>query len=273
MERAAGQRLRQLRAAAGLRQVDVAGVLGISRTTLANIEAGREGISRRVSSAIVQHFPPWGAQLFPAGTCSSAGDAGNAVAVPGGPFVLEEVTISYLFGESAAPSEVVEARRVRATRAGAAGYLLSTARTDPVEYQVESEPLWGGYIAEETVPRDQGGDPLEVRRVFQFGRQLRRGERHSFAVRSWVERDPDPDTCIVVNFTIPTETVGLHLTCLGSRQLAAVWAFGPVGIDEGVSESDPAAWALTVSDGGTVGVQFARPRLGPFYGVGWRWRT
>lgn len=259
-----GQQLRELRANDGMRQVDVAQVLGLSRSALANIEGGREAPSPRVLEAVARHYPVWSAHL--AGHLSGAG-----AATPGGPFVLEDLTIAYVFAESRSPSEIVEARRVRATRSGPSHYVLSTQRTsDPVEFVVDSQALWGGYIAEEGGAFEEGH--ATYRRVFRFGRQLDRSERHSFAVRSWVERDPDPDNCVLVAFTIPAESVSLHLACHGSQQIERAWSFGPRQDDDEVTVDHPDSTEVEVSVGGTASVSFKRPELGMNYGLAWSWR-
>lgn len=265
-----GTRIRELRANDGWRQQDVAERLGLSRSALANIEAGRERPSQRVLDAISTEFPEWAPYL-------SDSREPDGAQLHGGPFVLEDLTIAYIFEEARSPNEIVEVRTVRSTRAGASGYVLSSRRTDPaggsspdVVYSLVTEVLWGGYLVDDQFVDDDGA--VEHRRVIHFGRQLRRGERHSFAIRSWTERDSEPGTCILVDYTVPVGRVGIHLTCHGRPQLARAWAFGP-RVDDAELPADSAdVTPVDVTVGGTATLVLEQPELERNYGLAWEWR-
>lgn len=98
MDEAVGPRLRALRAQQNLRQAEVAAVLGISRSRLANIEAGREAPGARLLAQIAQRYPSWREHLQP-GSIDLPDDA-----PAGGPFVLEELTLAYLFDAAWPPA-------------------------------------------------------------------------------------------------------------------------------------------------------------------------
>lgn len=52
--RALGESIRRHREAAGLRQEDLGAKIGLSRTSIVNIEAGRQGVSLHVVLAIAR---------------------------------------------------------------------------------------------------------------------------------------------------------------------------------------------------------------------------
>lgn len=105
--------------------------------------------------------------------------------------------------------------------------------------------------------------------VVRFDRALRLGQFHDFAVRSWVERDPAPDTTILFDLTIPAGQVAIHLAFEDERPVSAS-AFGPVD-DEDTATDPRHQRPLSISAAGTVTAHYRQPQLGPFYGVTWRW--
>ena len=60
--------------------------------------------------------------------------------------VIEDLTITYVFQESKSPSEIIQVRRVRATRAGVTSYVLGLKRTDDRSFETETNVLWGGHL-------------------------------------------------------------------------------------------------------------------------------
>ena len=113
-----GAALGRLRSEAGLRQQDVSDRLAgnFARSTLANVESGRERPSARLWKALQDAFPEWTEQLAP------TFEAGRAPGVPaaaddsflaevGVPFAIEEVSYVYTWRDHRAPEEIIEVRR------------------------------------------------------------------------------------------------------------------------------------------------------------------
>lgn len=250
-----------MRVESGLTQLDVAGRLGISRSTLANIEAGREQLSFSLRSRVIAEFPEWQESVSTGRYLPSITADNNSIAVV-------ELQLAYLFSESRSPSEILEVRRVRALRAGVQHYVMGLHRTDRQELSLDTEVLWGGWVTDEATSRDS-----HVRRVVTFPRELRRGEVHEFALRSWLERDGDPDTEIRFEMTTATEVAHIHLSCLGTPQIAKAWTFGPLQrpgpgpIAEASRHSRPVA----VLPGRPLTVSFTAPQVYSKYGIAWQW--
>lgn len=275
-----GELLAELRRQSGLRQSDLAEKLGIGRSTLANVERGRERPSPRLWHRIVETLPEWPPLLSEAYLWARGGpDAvvpgvdGYAGAEPflGGPFELVSLSYGYVFEESRSPGEIIEVRRVRATESRAGSFGLRLAHNGTAGRVVEQHSLWGGRLTStEAVAGD--GTPVHWSR-FDFDRRLRKGEVHEFAIRTWVERDPDPRTAIRFNLTLPAKVVSVHAAFHGSVRPAAAWAFGPLAAgpdgDVPASECSP----IDVRDGAAFSAQFRRPELGKEYGVGWAWQA
>lgn len=284
-----GLNLRQLRVARGWRQQDLAQALdgAVARSTIANVETGREPPTPRLWALLGTHVPEWSDHLRAAfdaertkvnsastsesgsGTRSGAvNESADEAPLLGGPFVVERLDLVYNFEESRSPSEIVEVRRVRATRAGAASYGLSLRQTESPHFTVEESALWGGYIVDSQ--HHHLPDRTLYWRRFEFGRALRRGQRHDFAVRSWVETDPDPDTEVCFDFTIPVEEVNIHLNFNGSETPTDVWSYGPLHDVRLIPKSPGMGAPVGVTPGGTASAAF-QPQSGPMYGVAWRW--
>jgi len=170
------------------------------------------------------------------------------------------------FRESAVPEEIISVRTVRAMRDGADGYGLMQSHDSPV-FEFYSEALWGGYLTSHE-QRLGAGRVVHVER-FAFGRRLRRGERHEFAVRSWVDRS-DADTAIALHFSLPTELATLRLNFYGGRQPASVWSFGPIP-DEAFLPTSAEDGVSAPVHGRAVQVDFRRPVAGRTYGIAWAW--
>lgn len=264
--------LRSLREEHRLRQQDLATLLGVGRSTLANYEAGRERPSARFWLRLQARLPEWIDSLEPA-YLASAPTAMKARPEPvqpllGGPYVIERLTVAYEFQESRAPSEIVEYRRVRAAKSGATGYGLMMRHLGSPGFQIEQEALWGGRLTDGEVV-DGAGQTLISRR-FEFNRTLRRGQRHEFALRSWVERDPEPCDAISVTFTLPVESAEVRVNFRGPRP-ECLWSYGPV-VDDEVTPTEPDGCPeVDLDESGGAGVVFNQLDSGPVYGLRWRW--
>lgn len=256
-----GALLRALRAEAGLRQSDVADKLGVNRSTLANIEAGRHELSQSLRSRVSSEFPEWREALETGSYRPALGGFNSSLEIL-------DLTIAYVFLESRSPSEILQVRKVRALRAGPQYYALGLQRTDEASLTADTQVLWGGHLAEQNT--DDDGHLL---RVVQFPAPLRAKQVHEFALRSWVERDAEPATEIQLVVTRPTRAAHIHLACLGHPQIAHAWKFGPVedADPDGVPESAPYARPLSSADPNPVTVTFHDLVPGKTYGLGWRW--
>jgi transcriptional regulator with XRE-family HTH domain len=284
-EQTFGELLRQLRQRHGLRQTDLVARLPgrFSRSTVANVESGREAPSPRLWDAVQQTFPddvPTLEQSYVAarrrvatgheGAVSRRSDRWESEYPLGGPLVIERRDVAAVFRESRAPEEMLQVIDIRARQDGVSSFVMKMWATQQEGFRTTPEVLWGGEVVDaEHVDRD--GRTFLMREI-SFGRALQRGERHTFAVRSWVERMPTPETGIVVSPTHPTGVVAVHLAFLGG-QPAAVWAYGPVADDSlsPTSASDPGAIPTEFHGSGRHSVVFERPEPGESYGVEWSW--
>jgi hypothetical protein len=274
----------------GWRQQDLAEHLdgAFARSTLANVEAGREAPSQRLWAALQAAVPDAIQELEPLYTrCRDALDrkpqhasdldpldAGSGANKSnhhlGGPFVIERLRYVYIFRESPSPEEVIETRRLRATRSGADGFGLKDSTIQSGAFRAEAEALWGGAIAsEELLATDNRTVYL---RRFDFGRKLRRGQVHEFALRSWIERDPNPGTQVIFELTLPADAVTIHLNFLGRSQPRSVGRIGPLA-DELYSEQEqqPAYEPIPAHAPGRWEADFVKPQLGLTYGLAWQW--
>ena len=103
-----------------------------------------------------------------------------------------------------------------------------------------------------------------------FGRSLRRGQLHEFALRSWVERDANPDTEIWLEVSRPTRRASLHLSFEGRRSVLQAWIYE---LDD-VSAAIPAAetcLALPIGPDGQVSITFEDLVPGRVYALAWEW--
>lgn len=255
-----GSLLRALRTEDGLRQQDVATSLGLSRSTLANIEAGREAVSEGLFGRLLHAFPQWRESLesrsyLPAPTNVNAS------------FTIVELTITYVFEESRSPSEIIQIRRVRAIRSGPQHFVLGLKRTDEQSFTTETNVLWGGHLADEAP--DENGNTMQV---VAFPNPLRAGQVHEFALRSWVERDVEASTELQLVVTRRTDRARIHLACHGKQQIAAAWEFGPIDEPEDeVPRRSPDARALTVEPLTPITATFDHLTPHRTYGIAWEW--
>lgn len=256
-----------------MRQQDLAEALGIGRSTLANIEAGRERPSTRVWQRLRDRLPEWVPLLEPAylaPTPPVGTTAAKQASQPllGGHYVIERLTVAYEFQESTAPNEIIEYRRVRATKAGATGYGLLLRHMGAPGFQIEQEALWGGRLTEGEV-KDGDGRTLISRR-FEFDRTLRRGQRHEFAIRAWVERDPEPCDAVSLMFTLPVDSAEVRVNFRGRRP-ECLWTFGPLVDDEFIPDDPADITKIALDEDGGAAVVFNQLESGPVYGLRWRW--
>lgn len=283
-----GRTLKKLRTEAGWRQQDLVDALSgeFARSTLANIESARERPTPRLFELLSIHLPTWAALLEgpyldaraegprkPRRRSTSVRPAGAPdleTWQSGGPFRIESLQFVYTFRHSHSPEEIVEVRRVRATRSGVDSYGLSFTATDHTGFEVEEEALYGGQlVATHSRPTDHH---VHYYRRFQFGRSLRRGQVHEFAVRAWVARDDDPDTEISFSVTLPTERVAIHANFLGPDRPRNVWQYGPMAAEDLAPKSaDDGGTPLRISDGGNVSAYFTKPIAGGHHGIAWIW--
>lgn len=263
-----GEALRRQRQAHGLRQKDLVEALDhvIARSTLANVEVGREKPSARLWAAICQYLPDWVEPLQPWFDAAHHVQGGPPFELSG-PFEILEATYVYTFREHRAPEEIIQVRRVRALADGADGYGLQL-RTDSGHLGLETEALWGGWIEGHSRVVHEGRNRHLTR--FHFDRALRRGQVHEFATRAWVDHDEQTNR-IAVQFTRLTEQVVLTLNFLGPRP-AAVWTFGPHEhlADHDRTTVDPDR-LVSASPNGSYVALVERPPLGAVQGITWSW--
>jgi len=285
-----GERLRSLRLARGWRQQDLVDALDgqVARSTIANVETGREPPTPRLWSLVSETLSDWVPELaapytearqrFEAGrpdqepirAVGSVSGEDPVRHILGGPFIVELLQLVYVFRHSRSPEEIIETRRVRATRTGADGYGLKLLRSQHDAFRVDEETLWGGHIADAR-HLDVDGRTIYLRRL-EFGRRLRKGQVHEFAVRSWIDKDPEPGTSVGVSFTIPAKQVAIHLNFLGPVTPHECWSYGPVA--DGMlapTESGEGCEPLTSNPGGSYSGYFTSIEAGAEYGIAWTW--
>lgn len=257
----------------GLRQSDLADLLGVARSTIANVEVGRWTPSERLWGRIVESLPAWVERLE--ASFNSARRPVIAPSIPadltpflGGPFELHTVTYAYLFEESRSPHEIIEVRRVRTISSGATAYGLRLAHTQAPGFVIDQQVLWGGTIAHSVHEDDSHGTAHWTR--VEFGKSLRAGQRHEFATRTWVERDPDPQTAICFNMTIPVRHASLHLAFHGNTEPARMWRYGPLADEQSIPTSHEGQRGLKLV-GGNATLTVPTPEIGGVYGVAWSW--
>lgn len=261
-----GEALRALRKEAGMRQVDLVAALDrvIARSTLANVEVGRERPSARLWHSLTETFPEWTPRLQP---LFPTRGTDNETFELSGPFQIIEANYAYTFREHPSPEEIVQVRRVRATRDGAAEYGLkiTSERTD---FGLDSEPLFGGWIRQDEHRIDEDRSLYLTR--FRFDRTLRAGEEHEFALRSWVAQG-DPGRSALVTFTLPTQRARITLNFLGSRRPRCVWHFGPLA-DPRLAPTDGVGCPeVKPLEPGIYSLHLLHPRPAQCYGMGWAW--
>jgi DNA-binding XRE family transcriptional regulator len=277
-----GEALRDLRQRHGLTQQELSDAIGneLSRESIANIEAGRQAPSVRLWRSLQDRFPEDSCALHSAYESARhrpvemravarrhppQADAPSLLL--GGHLVMERLEIIYNFRESRAPEEVIELRQVRASRTGVHDFGLAYAHTGSEHYEQAPEVLFGGKLISEE-RQVANGETLYFRRL-DFGQPLHRGERHTFAMRYWAERDPEPADSIMVKMTMPTELVVLHANFWGSHRPTRIWRFGAFG-DEALAPGLPTP-ANELPNRKAVTAAFERPEVGLTFGIAWRW--
>lgn len=281
-----GNALRRLRSERGWRQQDLADALDgrLGRSTIANLETDRERPTPRVMSLLSEVAPEWTSALQPHYETSrsrprpgrvrpQADEAPDASDRPrhllAGPFVIEQLQLIYVFRHSRSPEEIIEVRSVRATTSGADGYGLKLEQTRADGFRVEEEPLWGGHLVD-SEHLDRTGHTVYLRRM-DFERTLRKGQVHDFAVRSWIERDPEPDTVVQARFSIPCKELAIHLNFRGPDLPRQAWAFGPIPDDALVPQRAADGEPLEITIGGTVSKYYSPVDAANEYGIAWAW--
>ncbi|MEL4359135.1 MULTISPECIES: helix-turn-helix transcriptional regulator [unclassified Luteococcus] len=263
-----GQALRRQRQAAGMRQQDLVDALDrvIARSTLANVEVGRENPSARFWRAIQTHLPDWVAPLEPWFAAVHSPDGEPPFELSGNYEILK-ATYAYTFRDHRAPEEMIQVRHVRSLSDGNNGYGLQLGNASG-NFDLDSEALWGGWIQQRQRHQEDGINTLLTR--FHFDRVLRQGEEHEFAIRSWVRED-DPETAATVRFTRPTREVYLSLNFLGPHPKQA-WTFTKEHREDPTPEA-PARPSdlLHPTPTGTFAMRIQDPELGRDFGIAWRW--
>lgn len=252
---------RTYRANAGLTQHEVAKRLGIARSTLANIEAGRERPSPALRERFASAFPGWALS-------DSVGDSLTYDETNPG-LRITDLSIAYFFTFSLAPNEIIQTRRVRARRAGVYSYVLGFRRHGSAQTASDIEVLWGGALGGELMKNGQ------MLQVVRFSEPLQRGQVHEFATRMWVTKDEEPGTQIDLRVTQPIARAVLSLNSVGGpHRISHAWKFGPLkeGVRPIAADSEEAD-AVAVSDYSLAGATFADLTPGPFWGLAWEWQS
>lgn len=266
-----GAELRRLRTTAGMRQTDLVDTLHgvIARSTLANVESGRELPSPRLWSAIQGDLPRWVEPLHAhyESARRPQPSVDNPLATLAGPFSLVEARYVYTFREHHAPEEIIEVRQVRALKDGADGYVLRMD-TDGPGSELDLETLWGGTIEQSVVTHDPAQTVFLHRLVFD--RPLRKGETHSFALRSWITQEDKPPTWVDIRYTIPIGAASIHLNFLGPAP-HRVWRFGPLAGAIMATGPELAHGQEIRLHRGAATARFPRPDLNAEYGIAWAW--
>lgn len=251
-----------------MRQQDLVEVLDhvIARSTLANVEVGRENASARFWAAIETHLPDWVAPLEP-WFLAAHRPGGDPPFELSGNYEIMSATYAYTFRDHRAPEEIIQVRQVRSLSDGNDGYGLQLGNRSG-NFDLDTEPLWGGWIEQHQRYQEDEISALLTR--FHFDRTLRRGDIHDFAIRSWVRED-EPDNAVTVRFTRPTRNVHLSLNFLGP-QPQLVWTFA----QEEASAPRPQTPAqrsdvVTASPNGTYFMRVEKPRLGRDFAITWQW--
>ena len=134
---------------------------------------------------------------------------------------------------------------------------------------MDEEALWGGDLID-AMHHDSGGKTVYLRRL-HFGKKLRRGQTHEFALRSWITRDPEPCTEIHIEMTIPCECVAIDVHYLGPHLPMSCWRFGPVADEALVPLESEDENAVPVSGSRRASTLFLNPEPGALHGLRWQW--
>ena len=250
-----------------MRQADLVDALDhvIARSTLANVEVGRENPSPRLWQAICTHLPDWVETLEPVYEPTRTVQRELPFELAG-PFEIIQATYAYTFRAHRAPEEILQVRRVRATTDGADGYGLKLTNNSG-RFDLDTESLWGGWVASHR--RDLTHDSSQHLVRFHFDQTLKRGQVHEFATRSWVSHD-EPADRVSLGFTRPTGEVTLALNFTGPRP-QQVRRFGPLDDIEQSPDEPLGGDEVTPMPNGSCQLHVKRPILGKIYGLAWAW--
>jgi hypothetical protein len=133
----------------------------------------------------------------------------------------------------------------------------------------EDEVLWGGRL-ESSARYGEDGHTTYLQRV-DFGKTLRRGENHDFAVRHWVARDPHPDTEALFSLAMSADEVSLHVKFLGPERPRQIRRVGPLADHCLVRDKRALEFATAVDPRIDVSEYFKKPQVGSSHGVIWDW--
>jgi len=263
-----GQALKGQRQAAGMRQRDLVEALHhvIARSTLANVEVGREKPSARLWAAIQEYLPQW-VPALESWYLASHRPAGDLPFELAGPYEILSASHVFTFREHRCPEELIQVRQVRALSDGCTGYGLSLGNLTG-NFSIDAEALWGGWI--ETHQQCAEDATSSVMTRFHFDRTLRRGDVHEFATRGWVDHD-EPTTSVSMVSVRPTALSTQALNFLGPRP-ELVWRYELTSPDDPIPDA-PAARSdvLAPTPGGSCALRVARPVMGRVYGLAWAW--
>jgi transcriptional regulator with XRE-family HTH domain len=282
-----GEALRELRKRHGfVRQQDLAQSLGgeVARSTIANLEAGRQRPTPRVWALLAAALPAEAVTVLKplyeqarAEQAASAAERRPAKRARGGPvvepppdYVFERYDVMYVLRESRSPEEIIEIRHVRALTKGAHDFGLSFSR-DSAGFEVETEVLFGGEIVGLDVQELPG--KTMIMQLLDFKLALRKGERHSFGVRYWVQRDPGEQGQghVVVQSDYQMEAVGVHVNFWGVEKPKLCWAYQGLP-DPAMAPGQPEVdQLLQANRHSMVRTNLRKPATGTCFGVAWQW--
>lgn len=282
-----GEALREVRKRHGFaRQQDLVEALNgqLARSTIANLEAGRQSPTPRVWTLLIAVLPIEASnRLKPLYEQARAAQAAAAaerrparrtrvdpVVDPPPDYVFERYDVVYVLRDSRSPEEIIEIRHVRALTSGAHDFGLSFSR-DTAGFEVETEVLFGGEIVGFDI-QELPGKTL-IMQLLDFGRVLRKGERHSFGVRYWVQRDPGEHDRghVLLQSDYRMEMVGIHVNFWGMEKPSMCWAFE--GLPDAAMAPGQAEQRqrLVWNSHSMVEFNLTHPITGTSFGVAWSW--
>lgn len=276
-----GDELRALRLSHNrMTQQQLADQLGYRRAYIATIETGKDPPSDEVLQAASRVFPDAAERLTvahqtdrrnrrkQAASSKRPPSAADPSQLLGGPYVLERFDLIYVFGASRSPEEIIELRSIRALHGGAHDFGLKVEQVDSTKFETDTDVLFGGQLTSDQrlTPK---GETLYLRRI-DFGRKLRRHQKHHFGLRYWVEHDPEPNDYLIVEMTNATTQVGLHLHFRDQRP-KQIWQYGPLADERLAPGRQRDRTPLFFDRHGNTTASFSTPELGTHFGVGWKW--
>ncbi|GAB3860469.1 hypothetical protein GCM10028801_23350 [Nocardioides maradonensis] len=268
--------LRQLRHSAGLTQEGLIKALDgeFARSTLANIEAGREVPSVRFFRAVSGRFPEWGSALSePFGHArerlarhvTAGRDPQRTTLGPlGGRAVVEQLRTTYVVDGGPGSAEVVESRRIRATSSGVTGYVARFI-TGP-GFEAEHEVTAGGELRATDLVADPAGTTVLCH--IAFASPLQRGETHEFTTRSRVHGGTTTTALLVPEST--TTEAEIRLRFRGALP-TGVESFGPVADRALLDAPEAMVRYRPVEVDHDVTVRFPGAAIALVHGVRWTW--